>query len=50
MPVKVVSFPRAVKRACAAERLLPENNIAVSRTACDLETVVHSVAIEQGRL
>jgi hypothetical protein len=44
MPVNVVSFPRAVKRACTAAKLLAENNIAVSRTASDLETVVRSVA------
>jgi hypothetical protein len=44
MPVKVVSFPRVVKRACTAARLLAENNIAVSRIAGDLETFVRYVA------
>jgi hypothetical protein len=61
MPVNVVSFPRAVKRARIAATLLAENNIAVSRTAGGLETVVRcvaspsaliadvSIAIEEGR-
>jgi len=44
MPVNVVSFPRAVKRACTAARLVAENNSAVSRTARDLETVVRCAA------
>jgi hypothetical protein len=61
MPLKVVSFPRVMKRACTAARLLAKNNIAVSRIAGDLETFVRyaaarsaliadvGIAIEEGR-